>query len=614
MEPSGDVLDQQTENCRPYREWVLLQDDRGLLRVSSQRASTVRFLNGRTARLLKASEGPSPRQLLDNLHIEPPGALILLVGAADSLDPKVIPWLTQLFSRGLAPAVRKTDALLLDGGTDSGAMAVLGQAVGDRLPRLRLVGVVPAAKVSYPGGPPPAEDRAALEPNHTQFVLADVDEWGEETELFFSLADELADRTPAVALLVGGGHVARAEVTQVVRRGWPLFVVAGTGGLADDIADPVTARESGRSTPVEDPATAEIVADGDIHLVSLKGEPRALTVSLLRRLRLDQSLELAWEQFAVLDDSAICEQKDFRRTQATILTLGVVATLLAVVQATLETEGVLDNHWTRDLLRYVIIIVPITLSALLAAAARFRAGTKWVMLRGGAEAVKHEIFRYRSRVGVYSDEAHATTPRPVRLAERVGTISGSVMKTDVNLAALRSYTGPLPPPGSVAERDDGFTVLTPEQYLGVRLRHQARWYQGKVVVLERKLRRLRWAVIGFGGVGTFLAAVGLELWIAVTTAVVGAISTHLEYMQVESTLLHYNQAAADLETMRRWWTSLPPDAKGQQANVSRLVEQAERIMQSESAGWVQEMHDAMAELRRQQEDMEAKDTHGENAS
>jgi hypothetical protein len=573
----------------------------------------VGFPNGRTARLVEALDGALPREVLHELGIEAPGALILLVGGADSLDSNIVPRLTQLFSRGLAVAARETDALVLDGGTDSGAMAVLGQAVADHLPRPRLVGVAPAGKVSYPGGSPPAGDRAPLEPNHSHFVLVDADTWGEETELLFALADELAERAAAVAVLVGGGHVASAETLHIVRRSWPLFVLTGTGGVADVVADRVTTRRSGRPARVEDPSTAEIVADGDIELVPLNSEPKALAASLLRRLRPDVSLELAWEQFAALDKSAIRQQREFRRTQATILALGVVATLLAVVQGTLEAEGVLENHLGRDLLRYVIIIVPIALSALLAAGARFRAGSKWVVLRGGAEAVKHEIFRYRSRAGVYSDNAHANTPRQVRLAERVSTISGSVMKTEVNLAAIRAYTGPLPPPGSVAEGDDGFSVLTPEQYLGVRLRHQARWYQGKVLVLECKLRRLRWAVIGFGGLGTFLAAVGLELWIAVTTAVVGAISTHLEYMQVESTLLHYNQAAADLETIRRWWISLPPDAKDQQVHVNRLVEQAERIMRSESAGWVQEMHDAMAELRRQQEGMEAKGTQVENA-
>lgn len=94
-------------------------------------------------------------------------------------------------------------------------------------------------------GQAPSGDRPPPEPNHTDFVLADAHEWGEETRLLFSLADELARGTPAVAVLVGGGQVARSEAFQVVLRKWPLFVITGTGGLADDVADLVTARRSG---------------------------------------------------------------------------------------------------------------------------------------------------------------------------------------------------------------------------------------------------------------------------------------------------------------------------------------------------------------------------------
>jgi len=195
--------------------------------------------------------------------------------------------------------------------------------------------------------------------------------------------------------------------------------------------------------------------------------------------------------------------------------------------------------------------------------------------------------------------------------QRIGTIAGGVMKTDVNRAGLRRYLGPLPPKNSVAEGDDGFSVLTPELYLRVRLLHQAEWYQCKVVKVEHKHRLLRWAVIAFGALGTLLAAIGFELWIAVTTAVVGAVTTYLEYNQVENTLLHYNQAASDLETIRRWWVSLPADAKLKQANVDKLVDQAEGIMQTESTGWLQEMQDAMADLRRHQERADAKDAEGE---
>ncbi len=566
------------------------------------------FPDGGRALSVEAGPEASPRDLLDELGIHTPGALVVVVGAADSLEPSIVPWLIQQFSRGLAVAATKTDALLIDGGTASGAMAVLGEAVAARQPRPDLLGVAPLSKVTYPDGPPADGERVALEPNHTHFVLADVGDWGQETALLFQLADELADGVPVAVVLVGGGPVAREEVLHAVRRDWPLLIVTGTGGVADNLAGFVAGRQAGEKVgPIEDPVMAEIVAYERIDTVALRTDPSGLARWLLRRLRPDEPLELAWQEFALLDHNACREQTDFRRMQLVILTLAVMGTLLAVTQGTIEAAGVLRNHWVRDGLHYAIILVPITLAALLTAVARFGSGNKWLVLRGSAEAVKREIFRYRARVVVYSDAGNSKTPRQVRLSERIGTIAGGVMKTDVNRAGLRRYVGPLPPKMAVAEGDDGFSVLTADQYLRVRLLHQAEWYQGKVVKVEHKHRLLRWAVIGFGALGTLLAAIGFELWIAVTTAVIGAVTTYLEYNQVEDTLLHYNQAASDLETIRRWWVSLPADAKLEQANVDKLVDQAEGIMQTESTGWLQEMQDAMAELRRQQERTEAEE-------
>jgi SMODS and SLOG-associating 2TM effector domain 1 len=108
-------------------------------------------------------------------------------------------------------------------------------------------------------------------------------------------------------------------------------------------------------------------------------------------------------------------------------------------------------------------------------------------------------------------------------------------------------------------------------------------------------------MLGLGGLGTFLAAIGLELWIAVTTALAGAFTAYLEAMQLETSLMLYNQAATDLAAIKTWWLALPPNEQFRQATVDRLVTRAEQIMQAELSGWVQEMQDAMTQLRLEQQ-------------
>jgi hypothetical protein len=72
----------------------------------------------------------------------------------------------------------------MDGGTASGVMAVLGQAVAASDASAPYLGVAPAGKVTFEGD---EHHRSAgttkLEPNHTNFILANSDEWGGETSL-----------------------------------------------------------------------------------------------------------------------------------------------------------------------------------------------------------------------------------------------------------------------------------------------------------------------------------------------------------------------------------------------------------------------------------------------
>ena len=75
-----------------------------------------------------------------------------------------------------------------------------------------------------------------FDPDHSHFVLVESKEWGGETEMMFKLAKSLSDRIPVVAILANGGDISRKEVLSSVRQGWPLIVIEGTGGLADDIA------------------------------------------------------------------------------------------------------------------------------------------------------------------------------------------------------------------------------------------------------------------------------------------------------------------------------------------------------------------------------------------
>ena len=148
--------------------------------------------------------------------------------------------------------------------------------------------------------------------------------------------------------------------------------------------------------------------------------------------------------------------------------------------------------------------------------------------------------------------------------------------------------------------DDGLSILPPDRYVELRLGDQLNFYRSKTVKLEKQLKVAQWSIFVIGGLGSLLAAINQQVWIALTTALAAALTTYLSYQQTESTLTKYNQTATDLANVKSWWTALPPEEKAKQVNIDALVDHTEQVLQSELDGWVQQMQNALAELRKGQ--------------
>jgi len=561
----------------------------------------------RRSRALWLSEADAVPSLVRHLQVPDYDAVLAVIGSAARLDPSLLPRLAQLFGRGVARAAQQARAVLVDGGTQAGVMALLGEAVAGLGYHTPLVGVAPAALVSYPQGP---AGGVALEPNHSHFVLTPGTEWGDETGALFGLVQALAgqggQRRPAAVLLVGGGQVARAEVLAAVRLGLPIVALTGSGGLADELA----AAWPTRAELPDDPTWAEILADGRVRFYPLKKSVEGLENTLLRELGTDPVLLQAWQTFADYDYNANRQQRKFDRLQRAIIGLGIVGPALALVQKLYApplqpSPGPLPagSLWYAGqygwwALHQLLLLVPITLTLLVAITNQFKQGNKWLLLRAAGESVKREIYRYRTRATYYAEAAN--THPPSVLAQRIEEITRRTMRTEVNTTSLVPYDKRRGFPPGLDPADDGLAYLPPARYVQVRLSNQFSYFRGKAVRLERQLKMLSWATFGTGAVGTYLAAIGQEVWIVLTTAIVSGIGIFLGYRQVESTLGKYNQAAADLDNVRAWWQALPPEDRGSQATTDALVDHTEQVLQLDLDGWVQQMQNALAELHRNQ--------------
>jgi hypothetical protein len=248
-------------------------------------------------------------------------------------------------------------------------------------------------------------------------------------------------------------------------------------------------------------------------------------------------------------------------------------------------------------LHFLVIIAPIALSVLIGWTNRFHHGKRWILTRQAAEAIKREIFQFRTGATPYRDES----TREKDLAKAIEDVTRRLARSEANTTALPIYSGPIPPLYAAGEGDDGMSPLAPDRYIEVRLDDQLRFFRKKAVTLDTLLERLQWGILGAGGLGTLLAAIDFDLWVTLTTAVAAALGAYLSYRGVDSTLTNYNQTAIDLENIKGWWTALRPDEQGDPANVDALVQHTEEVLATEISGWTQRMQDALSNLRKDQE-------------
>jgi hypothetical protein len=163
-------------------------------------------------------------------------AVIVLVGGAGTMGDKELETVDQVLRDEVVPLAERRDAVVIDGGTDSGVMQLIGRARSASGGRFPLIGVAAESTVLLPGVETPSPDAVRLEPNHTLFLLVPGTQWGDEAPWMMDVAGVVAGRRSSVTVLVNGGQVAYTDAAASLRSGRPVVVLAGSGRTADAIA------------------------------------------------------------------------------------------------------------------------------------------------------------------------------------------------------------------------------------------------------------------------------------------------------------------------------------------------------------------------------------------
>lgn len=160
---------------------------------------------------------------------------VVLVGGAKGLEAHHEAMIQNLL-HAVAQIAESLQAAILDGGTQSGLIALMGKAYAASALRFPLIGVAVERMVRWPGHDN-AQARANLEPHHTHFILTPGSAWGDESQWLAACARELAHTRPSLTLLLNGGEISRRDVNLSLQAQRPVLVVAGTGRLADELAE-----------------------------------------------------------------------------------------------------------------------------------------------------------------------------------------------------------------------------------------------------------------------------------------------------------------------------------------------------------------------------------------
>lgn len=370
------------------------------------------------ARVIRLAEPAELPGRLTELDLRGPRPVVVLVGGADGLDDDQLARLRPLFEEGLAPLADALGACVIDGGTDTGVMGLIGQARAKLGASFPLIGVSPMGTVAEADSPSAPRDAPTLEPNHSHVVLVPGSKFGAESPWLADIASQVAGDHPSVTVVVNGGEVTFEDAARSVQAGRPVLVVGGSGRTADTMA-------AALQEDSQDKRAAELAASGLLQAVDLGAGPHALAgavagvlttrpevrpasktyeealkadfSSLIGELRLPELrrrfLRSRWlDQLLWVEGRAIRNRNRYYFWRLITILGGV--TVPALVTANLSGSARAPLYW-------ITFAVSLLVAISAAVEGFFRYGERWRHYRRTAELLKTEGWQFFQLTGHY---------------------------------------------------------------------------------------------------------------------------------------------------------------------------------------------------------------------
>ena len=240
---------------------------------------TIAFENDNNAQAMRVVHDVDPNWVLQQFELVKSKPAIFITGGASLMSEEDTKRTADII-QAVADFAQEHGATIIDGGTESGVMQMVGDARRKHDYTFPLIGVCPLGKISYPGYTNPNEE-AFLEDSHSHFVLVDGEEWGSESEVIVNMTHAIAgnNERPAIGILINGGNISKQEVYLAISKEVPMLVLEGSGRFADEVA---TAFKTGNANQR---ILQAILGGGDIQLVNTVEGPDAMREKLESRFK-----------------------------------------------------------------------------------------------------------------------------------------------------------------------------------------------------------------------------------------------------------------------------------------------------------------------------------------
>ena len=234
--------------------------------MGNQRVFEISFKEGRTSKAVQVDQGVPVDGILRALGIATPAPCIFISGGAGGMSDEDIEKTRQIMDEGVAKFASENGITVIDGGTESGVMQMIGEARRKHDYSFPLIGVAPFGKIQFPGRIN-LKNEAELDGNHSHFVLVNSDEWGGESQTIVDLTRAVCGgkQQPALGILINGGKIAQQDIYLATAKGdhkIPILVLEGSGRFAQELA---TAFRTGHANQQ---ILKAIIQGGDIKLLA----------------------------------------------------------------------------------------------------------------------------------------------------------------------------------------------------------------------------------------------------------------------------------------------------------------------------------------------------------